>query len=338
MNRALFVGCAVLSILLAAFFWAKGQEEPPNPPPEPLPSSIPVVHVLGSEPLNPRGREEGERVLALFRIRWGAERSMDLATGGVCTFRYPGIFVGERHQPEFRLWARGFPGLAFDWAHRVLTEDGFDAQNRDWAARAVVELATAKYPGAEALLKQMCEGPVHRDTALGESLKAGCPVRDGNLLWKLAKRGVAIALDALSYLDDAEDLIDLKGANAPEARRAVERAEAFKYGTWAELARRAILDEKGYRDGRHFLWALRTARDHRAPWLEATLRERMSQGRIEGWIPLHGVEDDAYDFVLLTLAEIGGSLNKHEKAYLRNYGYGCEPRARLTEVLKEKGY
>lgn len=50
--------------------------------------------------------------------------------------------------------------------------------------------------------------------------------------------------------------------------------------------------------------------------------------------PGYGIVDSA----LMALAELGDPLDEKELAYLRYYGYRCEPRKRLAEILDEKNY
>jgi hypothetical protein len=94
--------------------------------------------------------------------------------------------------------------------------------------------------------------------------------------------------------------------------------------------------------GLHFKWALQVSRDRRAPWLKEVLRERMStayQNHLILLRPLGSeIRDDAFDDALLTLAELGGPLSSAEQVYLKQFGYTCEPRKRLDEILEEKRY
>ena len=59
-------------------------------------------------------------------------------------------------------------------------------------------------------------------------------------------------------------------------------------------------------------------------------------GRVEKWGSRLRVRSDAFDDVLLALAEMGSALTAEERAYLRSYGYGVDPRRRLAEILEKK--
>lgn len=112
------------------------------------------------------------------------------------------------------------------------------------------------------------------------------------------------------------------------------------------MAKKAILESYSCDSESHFNWALDLATRNKVPWLEKIARTRM-ETILEGpmkWDGCHletphpDVPSDEYDDLLLTLAELGSPLHEKELAYLQYYGYLCEPRKRLAEILEEKQY
>jgi hypothetical protein len=128
-------------------------------------------------------------------------------------------------------------------------------------------------------------------------------------------------------------LMELCGA--PDFRRWASEVFPGPFNDSAEesVARRILQESEGPWADERFAWALHVARERAVPWRELVLRERMGDRS-----PRVPMGDEPYDLCLLALAESGAPLSADERAYLKHYGYGCEPRARLAEVLKEKGY
>jgi hypothetical protein len=117
-------------------------------------------------------------------------------------------------------------------------------------------------------------------------------------------------------------------------------------------------------------WALRVAKICRFEGLKDALRERLdywqaqlkkSEDRVEilrrKWLEgdaprepfplaplaqrfvsgsLSEIADFVFDDVLVLQSEIGGPLTDLEKARLRHFGYACDPRERLAELLAEE--
>jgi hypothetical protein len=163
-------------------------------------------------------------------------------------------------------------------------------------------------------------------------------------------------MEALSYWDDPEAVTILVEAetrwlNLPAPKRGnslitqevLPRLRAFASGSWEELAKKAIREEAGPLYRGDIAWAFRIAAERRSPWLEEVLRQRMAQAYLAGAVHFTPqdrprTDDDATDDVLLTLARIGGTLTDDERRYLVHFGYCCEPRERLGDVLREKNY
>ena len=343
MNRALAIGIVLLLCLLTAFLWARPEQLPPDPLPEiDLPVPISVMRVVRAEPLSEKEAAEGERILRLFWREWSAERArqeVEVAMGGRdCQVYSPGYLEFRPYQPELGLWVRGYPSVAFAWARRALAKVDYTSENVVWAFRAMIELAAVGYPGAASALVRACreaDDPRLYPQAL---LYSDLHSRHTDLLKRWAAEGVGESWEVLTYLEECVYLLHIKDVPSYGARIALQRAEAFRRGGWEEFARRAILSGEGQWAGQHFEWALRVARERGAPWLEAAIRERLAADHPQGRAIQAPMGDEVFDLGLLTLAEIGAELSAPERAYLRHYGFGCDPRLRLAEVLREKGY
>jgi hypothetical protein len=66
-------------------------------------------------------------------------------------------------------------------------------------------------------------------------------------------------------------------------------------------------------------------------WNENCAREFATTADLSKVSGLHD-----YDDMLVSLSEVGGELREVEKARLRTFGYACEPKQRLAELLAEK--
>lgn len=321
---ALFFG-----LLLAGFhFGRKAEPLAPEPIPEAdLPQPITDLRPLRLEPLSEEERAEGERVLRVFRARWSWGRNQLPSECGAYMDEY---FDGQAYQPELRLWARGYPEIAYAWAGQALKRADYLGEDAALAFEALVELAVLRFPGASERLLDVCRDPAYRESAPEALLAARFEAQEIAHLRRLGWSNIEEAWHVLSHLGPLPELLALEEPAAPLrlTRLAVARAKAFQSGTWERLARTVISMDQLFPD-EDLSWALRVARDRRVPWLPGFLRESLRTAR---------VGSERYDRLVLTLAECGGFLSIQERAYLRRWGYGCEPRARLAEVLREKGY
>jgi len=105
-------------------------------------------------------------------------------------------------------------------------------------------------------------------------------------------------------------------------------------------------------------WALHVAKIRKIPDLAEILRKRLDAAyrdarRLEERMAVRGgflpsfldenmvtgydyVTDNYFDDILVLQSEIGGPLTDLEKARLRHFGYACDPRERLAELLAEE--
>lgn len=323
----LAVAGLMFGLLLAGFLFGHRTEPlPPEPIPEiDIPQPISDLRPLRLEPLSEAERAEGERVLKVFRARWSWGRNRLPSECGAYMDEY---FDEQAYQPELRLWARGYPEIAHAWAGQALKRADYPGDDVVLAFEALVELAAVRFPGAAERLLDVCRYPAYRELAPGALHAARLEDQAIPELRRLGWSNIEDAWHVLSHLGPRPEILALEGATSRLTRLAVARAKAFQAGTWERLARTVIaLDELPLDED--FPWALRVAQDRGIKWLPELLRAALDRCR-------PGLE--RYHRTLLTLAESGGFLDARERAYLRRYGYGCEPRGRLAEVLLEKGY
>ncbi|HXX92398.1 MAG TPA: hypothetical protein VEN81_02115, partial [Planctomycetota bacterium] len=155
---------------------------------------------------------------------------------------------------------------------------------------------------------------------------------------------------AILHFHDPEELGNLRTFLSqnpgPEREAFLAECEAVASGKWADLARKGILGGCSCDSLSHLHWALMMATERQAPWFEEVARSRLARittpesGRkcVDLDPPHPWSASDEFDLILLALDRSGCALTEKESAYLRYYGYSCEPRHRLAEVLDEKKY
>ncbi len=328
---------------LAGFLlgWAGGTE---------IQEAHPVYSPPRHPPLSP---DQAENLLRGWLADWAWQSTVREITqpegAGYCGIR-SSRFSNEwdARGTEFRLLVLGYPDLSEDWARRAAENAASPAWERARALYALGILAGAGQRAAETTLLGHCrslEGPL-RSFAILWLAQADRSGRHRESYREWAREGDWAAIEALASWPDPEAVAILRlilGKRVPiihgYAAESLTRLEALDSEKWNQLAREAILAEPG-RVGSRYSWALRIGRERKASWLESTLRIRLNSAgasTLLRLIPPHVmVDDDGFDDALLTLAEIGGTLTGPERAYLWHYGYGCEPRQRLAEVLAER--
>ena len=131
------------------------------------------------------------------------------------------------------------------------------------------------------------------------------------------------------------------GAIREDIRLALSWHEAVSSGTWEDRARKAILEDLGEADQGDFPWTLAIRMERCPAWLESIPRKRLDgewkKAQRITWRPFHEVMSGRLDDALLALAEVGAALEDRETGYLRRFGYCCEPRKYLIEMLQPNG-
>jgi len=302
-------------------------------------------------------------VLRRFRAKWLRDfeaQQRAVAEGRLnCGNRPPGRFVNDwiDDRTELRLFCLGYPELAKAWAEPAALTPSTPSWELRRAVFALGYLAEARFGDSENALMKLCRHPDEyiKEVAVWRLSVLDSSGRHLKLFQELAREGVQAAMEALSFTDDPETRAILKEAgtrwrNLPYPKgtfyllvqEVQPRLDSFVAGQWEARAKKAVLEEPGPRMRGDIAWALQLGRDRRPAWFEATLRKRLRATTEAGgatlYPPRFEVQDDAFDDVLLALARIGGELSSEESAYLKRFGYACEPRARLGEILEEKRY
>ena len=317
-----------------------GETETETPPPAHSPPRHPHLSQV-----------ETENLLRSWLADWAWDftvREITRPQGALdCGNHRPGRFANEWESgtTDFRLFVLGYPDVAEGWARRAAGNPASPGWERARALQALGYLAEAGRGTAETALADLCrDSDGHfRRYALLWLCRADRRGAHRTLYKESARQGDWGAVEALGFWSDPEACEILEqilsrpsGIIQGYAKESLTRVEALASEDWHPLAKKAILGEEGRLGSRHS-WALRVAKERSAPWLETILRLRLDSAgasTLLRLIPPHlTVEEDGVDDALLALAEIGGTLTVPEQRYLRHYGYGCEPRQRLAEVL-----
>jgi len=326
---------------------------PPRQCPKPDPERW---HPIRREPLDEEARAEGTAALARLRAAWLRAFEEEQRQNAAGHFRFCGCFPSsflrqeaEGGWTEIDLLLRGYPAIAEAWAVSVAGDHTAPRWERRRAVEVVCLLAWHGFARAVAAVERLRTDAddwirertqqvvVHHSNP--ESLRAS------------ARAGVIPAIEALVVGPDAEasEILDeIERTRPPHtaygdpvwtAEGCRVQLASFACGNWAEVAREFI--RKGASDD--LPWALEAAKARRAGWLGEALRAALDADH-ERW-SRHGeggvLKVDTgwgFDEVLLALVEIDGPLREDERIYLRRYGYACDPRERLREILEEKRY
>lgn len=278
-----------------------------------------------------------------------------------------GRFLIERdmHYREWRLLAQGYPAAAERVAEDLIRNR---TSSREWHAASAMlsELARRGGRRAEQLLLRTAVSP-----ALGAA-ESQVPLHflsaaDPDRLYQETYRkqwsfGHLWACGLLDYLVDpmAVELLRKISTNPAEPdylRRDVDKALArLRILEGAGLKERltAILEQTPAREHREeesrrqeeCRWALEIAKARRLDLRDA-LRRRLNRnlaaaegesGDVESFakdyrVNVHVFPRD-WDNVLVTYVELGGTPNALERDRLREFGYLCDPKERLDELLR----
>jgi len=142
-----------------------------------------------------------------------------------------------------------------------------------------------------------------------------------------------------------------------EAEQAMRQIEILTSPDWASQLLPILSGEKHDRFN-WTEWAMRTAKMRGMPNLTDIYRKRLDRGeeRIRRWertlieegistpensykrqfleaYVLHEADDTSFDDVLIAYSELGGKLSDLEQRRLRFFGYACDPKQRLEELL-----
>lgn len=151
-----------------------------------------------------------------------------------------------------------------------------------------------------------------------------------------------------------------------EAKAALEKMDILGSPDWATRLQRMIESPEVIMEGEGMPWAVLAARAKNLAGLDQMLRRRLDWGMWmsrewhEEWrrrtaaknaflgrttpsfeeryvADVNGetIQDPCHDDLLVLYAEMGGQFNDLEKRRLREFGYACDPRERLLELMPE---
>jgi hypothetical protein len=257
---------------------------------------------------------------------------------------------------ECRLFALTHPEEAESLARKTALEPGANADDIAASLYVLRILAQAGRPAALQTLHDIASSEVSDRGRLALA-ELGQADRDGAyraLYWKRCEEGVLEGYEAASNWPD------------PTTIKVMERITVFAAGKpdpWPDcawMAKETIAKvqilinpasdglEKLLKDPKDNLstsWAIRAGRFSKYPKLEEILRARLDAGLEEGkqsgsWELTHvtdghlgSISDHDFDEVLVAFSELGGKLSDWESQRLRHFGYACDPKQRLNELV-----
>jgi hypothetical protein len=329
---------------------------------EPSPASGRGGEREGSAPrLELRHESEltAERVEALLKELWKKHAS---AHSRFESWEYRFLIETSLFYREARLSALAFPQVRERVASAMALDPSASPVERAFAAWTLSMVATTDHPGGvSAILQSLTQDgePLVRDVALG-----GLALSDKNgqlksLYWEACRKGSLTGFSLVSQWLDPGTISEMKAILAQQptnkdAQRVLQRMDILATPQWEpELGR--ILEESKDPDMTSQWWALEIFKSRGSKVLMETLRNRLDRGLLEArreWEaekPTDGASfekafatsaeiskttrDSGFDDLLVGFYEAHGQLNDMERARLRTFGYGCDPKQRLEELL-----
>jgi len=191
-----------------------------------------------------------------------------------------------------------------------------------------------------------------------------------DLYWTKSRQGDELALSMIATWPDpqakrvCEEVIGKNPGNlspAYEIRRlaeqGLEQMAVLSSENWPEKLEGILLGSDSEKSIRWFDWALKVAKIRSLPNLGEICRKRISAGQAklfeyERTASVKGVvnpgyaqtqfrnapqlietEDKRFDDLLIVYFKLGGALSGIERERLQLFGYACDPKVRLAEIL-----
>jgi hypothetical protein len=277
---------------------------------------------------------------------------------------------------ELRLLALGYPEAIKGQAGSLAQDASADVLERFAALYVLGILRGGGDKEAESLLIRLSEDGDERiaSEAVGNLASTDDQGVHRVLYRRKAQAGVTKAIRELPYWPDPETSTTLRGILAALPQGKQQPAYGIRLAAENALQRIGLLEsaagqrevlaiiEDHKKDSRSTPWALRAARvnslsgalDAMRRRLDAGLqnatdtieRERASALRslelpslsnefTQTTTRLHS-EDQYFDEVLLAYSQMGGKLSPPEQKRLEYFGYACDPRKRLAELMAER--
>jgi hypothetical protein len=277
---------------------------------------------------------------------------------------------------EARLLAGAYPDLMEKLASEIAGDATRDPMERFCMLYELGYLAQAGRAGAvETLVRVANAGdPVTASRAILTLYPADLQGAQRALYMRRAGEGDEIAFDALSFFPDSatqayiRSLLEKPQDGTPEsfvihlaAQELTGKYQLLTSPDWQIKLGETILKSENSKD---VLWALSAARYKNFPNLTELLRQSLDQSmkqiedqyaRIPPGPPTAGGQPPTfeqmytseskipvsrigghYDDLLVAQLELGGRLTEIERARLRSFGYGCDPKARLQELIDQE--
>jgi hypothetical protein len=284
------------------------------------------------------------------------------------------LFGSERdlRLREARLIALVYPDQAKKFAVSVFCDRSRPLLERDYGCFLLARLTLHGDPAAQAELLRTARS---REDPMSESALATIASIDvggehRGLYRERAREGSLNAIQILEFWGDPATIDLMKGliaANpaleAPQssirlaAQDTLRKVETL-LSPDADVRIAALIETPSPENDAWTLWALHVAKIRKIPGLAEILRKRLDAAyrdarRLEERMAVRGgflpsfldenmvtgydyVTDNYFDDILVLQSEIGGPLTDLEKARLRHFGYACDPRERLAELLAEE--
>jgi len=300
-----------------------------------------------------------ERVEALFKELCKKHAS---AHSGFESWEYRFLIEQSLFYREARLCALAFPQVMERVSSAVALDPSASPVERGFAAWTLSIVATTDHPGGVGAILQFLtrdSEPLVRDVALG-----GLALSDKNgqlksLYWEACRKGSLTGFSLVSQWLDSGTISEMKAILAQQptntdAQKVLKRMDILASAQWeSELG--MILAESTAPDMTSQWWALEICKTRGSKVLMETLRDRLDRGlqaarkTWEEKRPAGGAsfeqafatstdiskttDDPGFDDLLVAFSEAHGQLTDLEKARLRTFGYACDPRKRLEELL-----
>jgi hypothetical protein len=311
-----------------------------------------------------RGEPQGstltaERVEALFKDLCKKHAS---AHAGFKSWEYRFLIEQGLYYREARLCALAFPEVVERVSSAVALDPSASPVERGFAAWTLSIVSTTAHPGRVAATLQSLtrdSEPLVRDVALGGLALADKNGQLKSLYWEACRKGSLTGFSVVSQWLDPGTISEMKAILAQQptntdAQKVLKRMDILASPQWeSELG--SILDESREPDMTSQWWALEVCKARDSKVLREVLRNRLDRGlqaAKRAWEvkrPANGAsfeqafatspeiskttQDSGFDDLLVGFSEAHGQLNDLEKARLRTFGYGCDPKQRLEELL-----
>lgn len=265
---------------------------------------------------------------------------------------------------EARLAALAYPAETEAVATPIAFDQSLDKRSERYLAIVMLGFVARGTGGSTAmatlqtLLRDSDKGAA--DTALAAIAGTDIVGARKDLYWEGCRRGSLTAFEISSYWYDSGTISELRSLVANggnhHAERVLRRMEILSSANWEDTVGTMLRDVQSPLDT-DIYWALTIAGQRKSAHFLTEMRARLDLGMLEArkqWsapgegVPRSGsfdhiysykaeldtlMKDRMHDHVLVAYWEAGGQLTAVEKARLRTFGYACDPKQRLTELM-----